>query len=231
MQIDADWKAIIDRYEKAEAKHLAFLLRAAQDRKTTWWVRRQYFMHLGVTHSTILEFLDDGVPIEGRARIGWHRHRRSFELAIAQLRDETDRRLLEDRNQHIFDAPAVPSINWLMDRAKQDGLDENGQYERVLYWVLRPDLYSYRLREFGGAELKRLKSVPKPDPRLLKTKTAFSRGDNSEYPLCSDVDGKEWKIRVNDFPDMPLYTLMVDGIEAMDFDNWPKDWRRAQIPD
>jgi hypothetical protein len=38
------------------------------------------------------------------------------------------------------------------------------------------------------------------------------------------VDGKIWTIRLNDFPDEPLYTLLIDGFEIIHFDDWPEWW-------
>ena len=38
------------------------------------------------------------------------------------------------------------------------------------------------------------------------------------------VDDHRWLIRLNDFPDEPLYTLLVDGGEVVHFDEWPQIW-------
>ena len=40
------------------------------------------------------------------------------------------------------------------------------------------------------------------------------------------VDGKPWAVRMNDFPDEPLFTLLIAGSEAMHFDDWPTFWNR-----
>ena len=48
------------------------------------------------------------------------------------------------------------------------------------------------------------------------------------YPYAARVGGEEWKIRMNDFPDEHLYTLLKDGIEAESFDDWPVQWDRTQ---
>jgi len=38
------------------------------------------------------------------------------------------------------------------------------------------------------------------------------------------VDHHSWSIRINDFPDEPLYSLIVDGGELIHFDEWPQVW-------
>ena len=46
-----------------------------------------------------------------------------------------------------------------------------------------------------------------------------------EFPYSSTVDGKSFRIRLNDFPADKLYTLIVGGAE-FDFDDWPSVWAR-----
>lgn len=38
--------------------------------------------------------------------------------------------------------------------------------------------------------------------------------------------GRIFKLRLNDFPEEPLYTLIVDGKEIINFNDWPSKWRR-----
>jgi len=220
------WQGVLERLEEADFKFQALVLRAAAEPRTTWWVRRSYVAHRTSTHNGYLANLRDGAPLEGLARLGWHSRRWAIEMAVAQLRDEVDRELLHNRNRSVFGDDVVPSVQWLMDQAKQAGLDETGQYEHVLRWVLRPDLYFYKWIESGGETFKCLKTWKKGDPRLLESPILFSRTDDSEYPLRAEVNGKVWTVRVNDFPEAPMYTLTVDGTEVIDFDNWPEKWGR-----
>ena len=48
----------------------------------------------------------------------------------------------------------------------------------------------------------------------------------AEFPYAATVDGHDWTIRINDFPAEPLYSLLIAGAEAGDFDDWPPAWRR-----
>jgi hypothetical protein len=36
-----------------------------------------------------------------------------------------------------------------------------------------------------------------------------------------------WTVRVNDFPEDHLYTLLIDDQEVGSFDEWPPQWSRA----
>lgn len=46
-------------------------------------------------------------------------------------------------------------------------------------------------------------------------------------PYRAEVFGDEWQVAVNDWPDQPrVYTLIVNGEPAFDFDGWPDCWSR-----
>jgi hypothetical protein len=222
------WQGVIQRFEEAEGKHRALMLKAGAQPRTTWCLRRSYVAHRAFTHSAYMANLRDGVPMEGLARLGWHRQRWAIEIAVAQMRDVADREILHNRNRSVFHGAAVPSVQWLMDQAKAKGFDETGQYENVLRWVLRPDLYFYEWIESGGAKFKCLKTWKKGDPRPLESPISFLGTEDAESPLRAEVNGQVWTVRVNDFPEAPMYTLAVDGTEVMDFDNWPKKWSRPR---
>jgi len=50
---------------------------------------------------------------------------------------------------------------------------------------------------------------------------------DAEHPYETVFNGRELRLRVNDFPDDHLYTLIVDGDESISFDDWPETWVRA----
>lgn len=51
-------------------------------------------------------------------------------------------------------------------------------------------------------------------------------GHDREYVYVAEVDGRRWTIRLGEFPDERLYTLIVDGDVVVEFDDWPAAWRR-----
>ena len=52
----------------------------------------------------------------------------------------------------------------------------------------------------------------------------WRRTGDGEVPYDAELDGRRWAIRINDFPAEPMYTLIVDGDEALTFDEWPVRW-------
>ena len=53
---------------------------------------------------------------------------------------------------------------------------------------------------------------------------------DGEVPYRAYAGGQKLLIRVNDFPDQPLYTLFADGVKVTDLEDWPSRWTRAPIP-
>lgn len=45
-------------------------------------------------------------------------------------------------------------------------------------------------------------------------------------PYRTSVGDKALTIRLGDFPDEPLYTLIIDGSPVAAFDDWPANWCR-----
>ena len=46
----------------------------------------------------------------------------------------------------------------------------------------------------------------------------------------AEVGDSRWSVRLNDFPDEPCYTVLIDGDEVMHFDDWPSFWTRPEFP-
>ncbi|GAA1876744.1 hypothetical protein GCM10009836_67650 [Pseudonocardia ailaonensis] len=53
---------------------------------------------------------------------------------------------------------------------------------------------------------------------------------NGEFPYACRLDGRWWVVRVNAFPDHPLYTVLVDGRFDSDLEDWPEGWERGSDP-
>ena len=46
------------------------------------------------------------------------------------------------------------------------------------------------------------------------------------YPYAAIFNNRNLKLRLNDFPEEPMYTLLVDGETIESFDEWPSCWTR-----
>lgn len=60
----------------------------------------------------------------------------------------------------------------------------------------------------------------------LDEKVPWRRGDDPSHPFEAVFDSDKLIIRLNDFPDESLYTLMVNDEEVLNFDDWPEQWPR-----
>ncbi len=59
----------------------------------------------------------------------------------------------------------------------------------------------------------------------------FDHTGDAEMPYHATVDDAVWTICLNNFPDEPLYTLLIDGEAEVDFDDWPPTWTKPVSDD
>lgn len=60
----------------------------------------------------------------------------------------------------------------------------------------------------------------------LDERVVWKRAIDPSYPFVADFNDNKCVIRLNDFPEESLYTLMVNGEEVISFDDWPELWPR-----
>lgn len=66
-----------------------------------------------------------------------------------------------------------------------------------------------------------------PANEYLTKKIEWEESGDSEYPFCAIINNKRLVLRLNDFPEEPMYTLLVNNQEVIDLDGVPSTW---QIP-
>jgi hypothetical protein len=66
--------------------------------------------------------------------------------------------------------------------------------------------------------------------KRLATPIAWEHTGDGEFPYRATVEGRTYTIRVNEFPAEPLYTLLVEGREVEDLEDWPPAWVRPTSP-
>jgi hypothetical protein len=62
----------------------------------------------------------------------------------------------------------------------------------------------------------------------FEKKIVWKQGVDALYPYVADFEGEQRLIRINDFPDEHLYTLIVQDCEVANFDDWPQYWTRPK---
>src|SRR4051812_29011502 len=60
----------------------------------------------------------------------------------------------------------------------------------------------------------------------LRNKITWREGTDPLYPYVANFGGEKYTVRLNDFPDEHLYTLIVNGVEIADFSDCPGQWMR-----
>ncbi|MCI5145728.1 MAG: hypothetical protein D3923_09395 [Candidatus Electrothrix sp. AR3] len=66
--------------------------------------------------------------------------------------------------------------------------------------------------------------------RYFARNIVWRKTDDSEFPYVADGKHEQMKIRLNDFPAEPLYSLVINDAVFCDFDQWPPSWQReAQL--
>jgi len=60
----------------------------------------------------------------------------------------------------------------------------------------------------------------------LAEKISWRKNADPLHPYVASFDGEKCVIRLNDFPDEHLYTLLVNDVEIANFSDWPEQWTR-----
>ncbi|HEY1175639.1 MAG TPA: hypothetical protein VGF17_05745 [Phytomonospora sp.] len=58
----------------------------------------------------------------------------------------------------------------------------------------------------------------------------WRRTGQRRFPFAARVDGAWWVLRINGFPDHPLWTLFIDGRRPLDLDGTPAAWALKDVP-
>ena len=54
----------------------------------------------------------------------------------------------------------------------------------------------------------------------------WSETGDPDFPYVSFAGNATLWLRINDFPEEPLFSLFVDGRHVADLEDWPPNWRR-----
>jgi len=62
-----------------------------------------------------------------------------------------------------------------------------------------------------------------------ETPVDWERTGNLRQPFRAQVDGQTWIVQIAEFPEEPLYTLIIDGVAVGTFSGWPTAWTRQPL--
>ena len=65
-----------------------------------------------------------------------------------------------------------------------------------------------------------------PIPKSTNWKTSKITFKKQQKNGTAQVDGEVWRVRLNDFPDDLMYSLLIDGQVVGSFHDWPETWSR-----
>jgi hypothetical protein len=125
-----------------------------------------------------------------------------------------------------FDQPHGygPSMRALWLEAQRLGHPEAEIWRHIVAWARhRPTAWEAEDRR----KKQGLAYLTSELGELLARELSWDMTDNLEYPWMTGVDGERWQIRLNDFPDDFMYSLVIDGKSVGDFHDWPETWRRG----
>ena len=145
------------------------------------------------------------------------------QFARAPEWDRETQELIEDvmRNIHRMhpDDPHLygPSIRRLWAEARQRGLSGEAAWMSIYEWSRHiPDAFRGHEQRVGRVA----------DPALLGLPLRWTGTGDLVVPWEVTIDGGRWQVRLNDFPDEFMYTLLMGERSIGDFHDWPDSWSR-----
>ncbi len=120
-----------------------------------------------------------------------------------------------------------PSLRRLWGEAKARGLSDDEAWVAIYDWANhRPPAWK------TDDDKKRRKPSPQEAGlgKRLESTVTWTKTRDLDYPWEADVQGGRWQVRINDFPDEHMYTMLMNGSSVGDFDDWPEAWDRGDRP-
>jgi hypothetical protein len=128
--------------------------------------------------------------------------------------------------QTLTDVPSYgPSFISLWAEAKERGLSDSETLVYIWKWAKAwPPAW-------GRDDERKEKGLPPVDSeveRRLRQVVEWHETGDLMFPWDAHPAGQHWRIRLNDFPDDHMYTLVVEKAELGEFDDWPETWNRGR---
>jgi hypothetical protein len=139
---------------------------------------------------------------------------------------------LQNNSQlNVVDAGSVetphtygPSMRRLWLERRRAGQSDADGWKHIRAWA------SHQPAVWEVEDRRKKKGLAHTAPELgdkLARELSWRSTDDPIYPWAAEVDGNSWRIRINDFPDELMYSLMIGSENAGDFHDWPETWQRS----
>jgi uncharacterized protein YjaG (DUF416 family) len=116
-----------------------------------------------------------------------------------------------------------PSLRRLWIERKRTGATEADLWKSLLDWGRhRPPAWE----EEDQRKKKRLAYAAPELAERLTRKLSWRATDDVDHPWATEDAGEKWRVRINDFPDDLMYTLIINDAVIGSFHDWPKSWDR-----
>jgi len=116
-----------------------------------------------------------------------------------------------------------PSLRHLWAEAKRLGRSDAEAWNHIMAWA------RHRPAAWDREDQRKLNGLMYDMPGLadlLAREVSWRATDDVQHPWATEVGGKRWQVRINDFPDDLMYSLVIAGASVGDFHDWPGSWRR-----
>jgi hypothetical protein len=143
-----------------------------------------------------------------------------------------DRDVLQNNSRlNVLDAGSVetphaygPSMRRLWLEGRRVGQADTDGWKNIRAWA------SHRPPVWEVEDRRKKKGLTHTAPDLgnkLTRAISWKATADPLYPWAAEVDGISWRIRINDFPDELMYSLVIGDENAGDFHDWPETWQRT----
>jgi hypothetical protein len=123
-----------------------------------------------------------------------------------------------------------PLLQWFVREAETNGRNETQLCESIRDWGLKspPQIAEFERRSdllIRGTAVDALPAALLP---YVHTEVTWHCTEDLDRPWIASIGDQTWSLRLNDFPEEILYTLIVNGQSIGDLNDVPKKWRRSK---
>lgn len=116
-----------------------------------------------------------------------------------------------------------PSLRRLWIEASLAANSDKDRWNSIVQWAHR------RPSAWEEEDRRKKKKLAYASPGLgehLSRNLDWRATNDVDHPWATEVAGETWRVRLNDFPDDLMYTLIINDTALGSFHDWPESWHR-----